>query len=204
MSKEAQADHPIHQLITKRWSPYGYGDRPISEEDLAALFEAARWAASAYNEQPWRFIVARSTATEEHEKLLSCLVEPNRDWAKAASVLVLCVVSQSFARNGKANRTAAHDLGLAAGNLSLEATARGLSIHQMSGILPEVARETYQIPEGYEATTALTIGYPASPEHAQEPYGERDAAPRTRKPLAELVFEAEWGRAAALKQGPNQ
>ena len=186
--KLARPDHPIHDLIARRWSPYAFSDRPVSADDLRSLFEAARWAASSYNEQPWRYVVATKATPAEFEKLLSCLVEPNRAWAQAAPVLVLGCTSSNFERNGKPNAAAEHDIGAAAASLTFEATARGLFVHQMIGILPDVAREVFRIPEGIRPLTALAIGYAADPAAAPEPLAERDRAARTRKPLAEFVF----------------
>ena len=158
----------------------------MSEADLRSLFEAARWAASSYNEQPWNYLVATRENSQEFGRLLGCLVEANQAWAKAAPVLVLGVVSLRFAKNNQDNRAAVHDLGLAAGNLVAEATARGLSVHQMIGILPDKAREVYQIPEHFEAWTAMAIGYKADPAKLPEALKERDLAPRQRKPLEQV------------------
>src|SRR4051812_42518688 len=196
--KQATPDHPIHELLARRWSPYAFADRPVSREDLCSLFEAARWAASSYNEQPWSYIVATKASPEDFERLLSCLVEGNQVWARAAPVLALGCTSLNFVRNGQPNAAAVHDLGLAAASLTLEATARGLSVHQMIGIHPERARELYRIPEGVQPLTGLAIGYAADPTALPEKYRERDLAPRTRKPLAELVFAGEWGSASGL------
>jgi nitroreductase len=196
--KQATPDHPIHELLTKRWSPYAFADRPVSNDDLRALFEAARWAASSYNEQPWRYLLATKANPEEFARLLSCLVEPNQAWANAAPVLALGCTSLNFDRNNKPNAAAIHDLGLASASLTLEATARGLFVHQMIGILPDRARQLYRIPEGVQPLTGLAIGYPADPNALAEKYRERDLAPRTRKTLAEFVFGGEWGAASDL------
>ena len=196
--KKASIDYPIHELLAERWSPYGFEDRPVAQADLRSLFEAARWAASSYNEQPWNFFVATKENPEEFARLLSCLVEGNQGWAKAAPVLVLGVVSLKFSRNNKDNRAAVHDLGLAAGNLVVEATARGLCVHQMIGILPDKAREVYQIPEHNEAWTAMAIGYKADPAKLPDALKERDLTPRQRKPLSQFVFTGEWGHPSPL------
>lgn len=196
--KRAATDYPIHEFLAGRWSPYAFDDRPVPEADLCSLFEAARWAPSSYNEQPWRYIVATKDDPEQFRRLLSCLVEGNQAWAKAAPALALGVVSLRFARNAKDNRAAVHDLGLAAGNLLLEATARGLFVHQMIGILPDKAREVYAIPEGYEAWTALAIGYLGDPTNLPDRLRERDLAPRQRKPMSEFVFSGRWGNPSPL------
>jgi nitroreductase len=196
--KHATPEHPIHELLVKRWSPYAFGDRAVSVDDLRSLFEAARWAASSYNEQPWRYIVATKADPAEFERLLSCLVEGNQGWAKAAPVLALGCTSLYFALNNKPNAAAIHDLGIASANLTLEATARGLFVHQMIGILPDKAREVYHIPESIQPMTGLAIGYPADPGTLPEKYRERDLAPRTRKPLAEFVFSGDWGTASSI------
>jgi nitroreductase len=199
LDKRAQPDHPIHDLIAARWSPYAFDSRSVPPADLRSIFEAARWAASSYNEQPWTYIVATRENPAEFEKLLGCLVEGNRGWAKNAPVLALGVVSLRFARNGRENRAAVHDLGLASANLTLEATARGLVVHQMIGILPDAARATYEIPEGHEAWTALAIGYAGDSAILPEGLRERDFARRGRRKLDEFVFTGRWGAAAPLR-----
>ncbi|HUE30147.1 MAG TPA: nitroreductase family protein, partial [Verrucomicrobiae bacterium] len=126
------------------------------------------------------------------------LVEVNRVWASAAPVQALGIVRLRFVRNDKPNRAAVHDLGLAAGNLLVEATARGLYVHQMIGIDPEKARELYEIPDGSEAWTGLPIGYRGDPNRLPGALRDRDLAPRTRKPLEEFVFGGRWGRASPI------
>jgi nitroreductase len=198
MTRRAATDHPVHEHIAHRWSPYAFSDRPVSHEDLRSLFEAARWAPSSYNEQPWSYIVATRDDPEEFARLLSCLVEGNQVWAKAAPVLALGCTNLNFKLNGKPNAAAEHDLGLAAGNLVHEATNRGLVVHQMIGILPDRARELYQVPEGVRPLTGLAIGYVGAPEALPEKLRDRDTAPRTRKPLGAFVFGRRWGATSDL------
>lgn len=198
--KQATPAHPIHELIASRWSPYAFSERSISQDDLCCLFEAARWTASSYNEQPWSYLVATKAEPETFAKMLSCLVEGNQGWAAAAPVLALGCTSLRFSRNGNPNAAALHDLGLASASLTFEATARGLAVHQMIGILPDKARELFGIPEGVQAVTGLAIGYAADPAAMPEKLRERDLAPRSRKPLAEFVFGGAWGQAAKLQK----
>lgn len=196
--KHATPDHPVHDLIARRWSPYAFADRDVSADDLRSLLEAARWAPSSYNEQPWSYIVATRGDAAEFDRLHSCLVEGNRPWARAAPVLALGCSRLVFTLNGKPNAAAIHDLGLASATLTLEATARGLFVHQMIGILPDRARELYGIPEDVQPLTGLAIGYAGDPAALDESYRERDLAPRPRKPLAEFVFGGQWGKASAI------
>ncbi len=198
LPKWASPDHPIHELLVKRWTPYAFSDRPVPEEDLRSLFEAARWSTSNYNEQPWRYIVATRADPEEFERLWSCLNEWNQPWAKAAPVLALGCTSLNFARNGQPNTAAEHDLGAASTYLTLEATARGLFVHQMIGILPDRARELYRIPDGFRPLTGLAIGFLGDPNTLPEVYKERDLGPRQRKSPAEFVFGGQWGVASDL------
>jgi nitroreductase len=199
-TKKAATDYPINQLLAERWSPYAFDSRPVPESDLHSLFEAARWAPSSYNEQPWSFIVATKQDSVEFARLLSCLVEGNQAWAKDAPVLALGLVRLTFSRNNQPNRAAVHDLGLAAGNLVAEATARGLCVHQMIGIVPEKAREACQIPEHSEAWTALAIGYQGDSSKLPDALKQRDLSPRQRKPLSEFVFGAKWGSPSPIIQ----
>lgn len=196
--KQADPDYPINEMISKRWSPYAFADRPVSTADLQSLFEAARWAASSYNEQPWSYVVALKHDESAFQTLLSCLVEGNQAWASAAPVLAIGCTNLKFARNGQPNAAAIHDLGLASANLTFEATARGLFVHQMIGILPDKAREIYRIPENVQPLTGLAIGYAAEPETVPEKYKERDLSPRGRKPVSDFLFEGKWGSASQI------
>jgi len=198
--KTATPDHPVHALVRERWSPYVFGDRAVAPEVLSSIFEAVRWAPSSFNEQPWRYLVATRDDSAAFERMLSCLVEANRDWACRAPVLALGVAKLTFSRNDKPNRVAHHDLGLAAGNLLLEATARGLWVHQMGGILPDRARELYAIPDDAEPVTAIAIGYRGDPADAPKDLAERDRAPRTRRPLREFVFTDCWDHPAPFAE----
>ena len=199
MRKPAPTDRPIHPLLAERWSPYAFTGQDVEEADLLALFEAARWAASSYNAQPWRFLLARRRSEPAaFEKALSCLVPFNQGWARHAPVLALGLVQAEGAADGSPNPLAAHDLGLAAASLTVEATHRGLAVHQMSGIVADRIREAYALPEEVLPLTALAIGYAAAPEAAPEEWRARQVRPRERRRLSEFVFGERWGEPAAF------
>lgn len=196
MSNDVTPQSPIHEFLARRWSPYGFSDRPVTDDDLRSLFEAARWAPSSYNEQPWSYIVARRHDADAFATVLSCLVEGNQKWAQHAPVLALAVVNLRFVRNGNENRAARHDIGLASANLSFEATARGLLVHQMIGVEVARASSAYTLPQHHEAYTGLAIGYPGDPPALDPELKQRDAQRRGRKPIADFVFTDDFGRPA--------
>ena len=181
----------IHALIEERRSPRAFEDREVTEEQLETLFEAARWAPSAMNEQPWRFIYATKQDKENFNRLFSCLVEGN-SWAQKASALFITVAKKSYDYDGSPNSHAWHDVGLASGNLLLQATDLGLHVHMMGGFKAAKAREVLGIPEGYEPVAMGAIGYAGDPDTLPEALKKRELAPRTRKPLEELVFRGTW------------
>ena len=193
MSKDASPDHAVHEFISTRWSPYAFSRRLIPREDLLSIFEAARWAPSSFNEQPWRYVVASRDRAEDFDKVLSCLLEGNQAWAREVPVLALGCISTTFSRNGRPNRVAQHDLGLASASLTFEATSRGVYVHQMAGIVPAKAREVVAIPDGFEAVTGLALGYRAAPGTGAQELQARDGHPRRRRPVNEFVFGTNWG-----------
>jgi nitroreductase len=195
MNRPAKTDVPIHELLRQRWSPRAFDPRPIEPAVLQRLFEAARWAPSSYNEQPWAFIVGVKDQPAEYAKVLECLVEFNQGWAKAAPVLLLTVAHNVFEKNGNPNRHAFHDIGLAMANLTFQATADGVLLHQMAGILPDKAKQVFAIPDNWEALTGVAIGYPGDPNTLNEQLRERELAERTRKPVKSFVFSGAWGKA---------
>jgi nitroreductase len=186
--KAAQTQQPVHELIGKRWSPRAFSNREVTPEQVVSLLEAARWAPSAYNEQPWRFIVASKNDPETYGKLLGSLMELNQLWARNAPVLILTLAKKTFTHNGTPNLYALHDAGMAAANLALEATALGLNVHFMAGFNKAVARTAFQIPDDYELGTVVAIGYAGDPSSLPERFQQAELAPRSRKPLAELVY----------------
>jgi len=198
MEKPAETHAPLHDPLQRRWSPRAFSDRHVEEDQLQILFEAARWAPSCFNEQPWQFLVATKAVPNDYERMLSCLVEGNQSWAKLAPVLVLTVAKTTFDHNGSVNKHAWHDVGLAVGNLVIQATTMSLSVHQMAGILPDRVREVYRVPQGYEPVTGLALGYVGDPSLLPDDLQKREKAQRERKPLSEIVFTEQWGQPASI------
>lgn len=196
MKKPAPVDPRVHELIRERWSPRAFSDRSLEPGDLRSLLQAAQWAPSCFNDQPWAFLVARREEGEEFARLVDCLVPGNQSWARSAAALMLSVARLHFDHNGKPNRHAGHDVGLAVAQLTAQATALGLGVHQMAGFDGDAARRAYAIPEGWEPMTAIAVGYPGDPESLPDPLRDRELAARQRKPLADFVFAGGWGRTA--------
>ena len=185
-----EASSGIHELLARRWSPRAFSPRPVEPAKLAQLFEAARWAPSSYNAQPWSFIVATREDAEGYNRLLSTLVDVNRQWAQQSPVLILAVAKLDFDHVARPNRHAFYDLGQAVADLTVQATTLDLSIHQMGGFDPGAARELFAVPKGYEPVAVLALGYQEAPP--------ADPSARTRKPLTDFVFSGSWGRAATV------
>jgi nitroreductase len=198
MDRPALNDYPIHDLLRRRWSPRAFADRTVEPEKLRSLLEAARWAPSSFNEQPWAFIIGTKDQPEEYARVLGCLVPGNQNWAKAAPVLFLTVAHQFFDLNQKPNRHAFHDIGLAVANLTMQATAEGLVVHQMAGILPDKARAEFGIPEDWDPLTGIALGYLGDVNSLPEELRKRELAPRTRKPLKSFVFTGKWATTSPI------
>lgn len=186
-------DHTIHELIRARWSPRAFATRPVEAEKVAQLLEAARWAASSYNDQPWQFIVTTAARQAGYGKLMSCLVPDNQSWAATAPVLILTVARLAFEHNGKPNRHAIYDLGQAVGTLLVQATALGLHAHQMAGFDAELARRLFRIPAGHEPMAVAAVGYLGDAARLPPGVEEKDPATRERKAVAEFAFLDGWG-----------
>jgi nitroreductase len=199
LKRPAETSTAIHDLIAHRWSPRAFESKPVEPEKLRSLLEAARWAPSSYNAQPWYFIVGTKDNPENYKRVLESLIEFNQGWAKNAPVLALSVAKLKF-DDGKPNRHAFHDVGQAAANLSLQAEALGLSVHQMAGIDPEKARKLFDIPADYEAVAGIAIGYAGEPASLPDGLRERELAPRQRKPLDSFVFTGSWGKSLPLEK----
>ncbi|HEX4642367.1 MAG TPA: nitroreductase family protein [Candidatus Acidoferrales bacterium] len=198
MEKFAETQVPIHDLIGRRWSPRTFSEHPVERDKLVSVFEAARWAASASNEQPWAFLVATREDSKNYADLLSVLVEFNRSWARTAPVLILTVAHTHFEKDGRPNRHGYYDLGQAVENLSLQATALGLTTHQMAGFDAAAARTLFAIPAGWDAVSAIALGYPGPLHSLPENLQQRETAPRRRKALETFVFSGAWANPAPL------
>ncbi|MDZ8054708.1 MAG: nitroreductase family protein [Aulosira sp. ZfuCHP01] len=198
MNKTAETQYPVADLLRERWSPLAFSEQPVETEKLCTVLEAARWAASSFNEQPWSFIIATKDNPAEFQRLLGCLAEGNQEWAKNAPVLMLSVAKLYFERNGAENRHAFHDVGAAAATLALQAMALGLFIHQMAGFDVAKAKQVYGIAEGYEPVAAIALGYLGDPQTLSQRLQQRELAIRTRKPLETFVFSGRWNQVSPL------
>ncbi len=186
----APTEYPVHELIARRRSPRDFIITPISQEDLWSILEAARWAPSCFNEQPWRFLVAHREDSEDFERLLTCLVEANQAWCCRASALILCVAKHDYTLNGLPNDWAVHDVGIAVGYMALQAVAIGHFTHAMAGFDKKRAREVCEIPEGFAPVTMVAIGKAPEPDVPLE---------RSRKPAETNVFTSIFGDALNQK-----
>lgn len=196
LRKPADASQPIHDLIRERWSPRAFADRLVEREKLCSLLEAARWAASAGNQQPWYFVVGTKENAKNHARLVATLWDRNVLWAQYAPVLIL-VVAKLYDRPGK-EYTSFYDVGMAVGNLVTQAVDLGLVTHQMGGFDANKAREALGIPEGCQPLAVIALGYPGNLDVLPDDLRERELAPRSRKPLEEFVFEGHWEQSVRL------
>ena len=190
-TKLASNDHPILDVLKHRWSPRAFADRPVDHETLRSLFEAARWTQSSANEQPWRFLIALRADTAWHEALAKPLAAGNA-WAKKAPVLGLASAKATFSSSNQPNRVAIYDTGAAMMALTIQATSMDLHLHQMAGFDVNMAREVAQIPAGFDPVAMFALGYLGDPESLSPELKARELAPRTRRPLSELVFSGGW------------
>jgi len=192
--KHAPAVPGVEGLFLRRWSPRAFADKDVSNDDLKKIFEAARWAASSYNEQPWRFFLGRR-GDSTYQKIFDSLVEFNQGWAKSAPLLILSVGSNKFAQNGKPNQYSIHDTGAATAYLSLQATALGLHTHSMAGFDHAKARRAFNVSADYDIGAVTALGYLGDPNTLHDQMREQETSPRQRKSLSEFVL-ADWDKPA--------
>ena len=198
MDKRANTAHPIHDLLQERWSPRAFSGELIDRVTLTKLLEAARWAPSAFNAQPWRFIVAMRQDGEAFEQMRGCLLPGNQRWTGETAVLMILVTQLQAEPEGKVRHTNYYNTGLAVAQLTIEATANGLHVHQMAGIDRDKIRETYGVPAEFQPTVGIAIGHLGDAEALPDDLRLREQAERVRKPLSEIVFAGSWGKAADL------
>jgi len=191
MIKEAKTKYPVIDLIRNRWSARAFSKKSIEDHDLFTLFEAAHWAASSSNEQPWRYIYAKREDKEVFDKMVDCLLPGNQPWAKNAAVLILCLVKTGCGPDNRTNTVAQHDLGLANATLLLQATSQHIYGHMMGGYNKAKTKKEFNIPDGYDTVIFMALGYLDSPDTLEEPFKTRELTARTRKDLSEVVFHKE-------------
>lgn len=181
----------LHPVLNGRYSPRAFSGRDVSDQELELVLEAARWAPSSMNEQPWRFLVTRRGG-KGHAELLAALNPSNRTWADKAPVLILNMVRRTLSRNGQENYHARHDLGLATAQLSAQATALGMGLHILGGFHEDVARAAFNIPDTYDIVSVIVLGFPGDADQLPENLKLRELQHSQRRPLSETVFLGEF------------
>lgn len=196
LEKPAVTSRPVNDLIRDRWSPRAFAPAPVGRDDLIAVMEAARWAASSGNGQPWRWMVATKDDPQAYEAALSCFNASNQRWAKTAPVLIFGCARRTSERTGSPNPHAWYDLGLANAQLTIQAQSLGLVVHQAAGIEHDKARAAFSIPDEFDVVVGMALGYPGDPDSLPDELPGREREPRVRKPLGETVFTGAFGTPA--------
>jgi nitroreductase len=192
ITKIANTDFPIHKLIARRWSARAFSTKKVEKSKLLSILEAARWAPSSRNEQPWRYLVFIDDNPEKIDKARSVLLEIN-NYAKRAPILICAITKKTYSDTGIYNKLHFHDLGAANENMFLESFNQGLIMHEMGGFDRDRARKVFNISDEYEIGIMIAIGYQDSHEILPERYREKAFYPRERKPLSEIAFLEELG-----------
>lgn len=197
LQKPAETSQPVHDLIRDRWSPRAFLDKPVPMDVLVSLFEAARWAASCNNSQPWRFIVASREDPAEYETLLGCFNDRNQSWAVPAPVLMIACADKNLP-DGRPSNHGWYDTGAAMAQFTFQASTHGLVVHQAQGILPDKIVATYGVPDDFDVCTGIAVGYQGEAETLPDDYAKREVLPRDRKPVTEFVFTGVFGTTSNL------
>jgi nitroreductase len=184
----------VLSVIEERWSPRAFSSKSVSKEDIHLLFDAARKAASCFNEQPCRFVYARKEDKENFDLLLDCLVEGNQVWAKNASVLVATITKKTFTQNDKPNKHAWHDVGLSVGNMSAQATSMDISLHQMAGYDKEKTIKNLNLSDDFEPVSFIAIGYLGDKGQLPEDLEKQEKKESPRKSINEIIFVGKMGK----------
>ena len=193
MEKPAITTLKIHKLIQRRWSPRAFSTEKLKKESLYRIIEAARWSASCFNEQPWRFILGTKDENESWDKIYSFLSERNQIWCKNVPVLILFVAKRTFSHNQKPNQGAEYDLGQSAAYVSMQAISEDIFVHQMAGFDASKAKEIFQIPDDFEPKTVMALGYRGDPNLLPDDFKRSEFGERKRKNLDDLLFTDKWG-----------
>ena len=196
VQKNRSTTHEINSLIINRWSPRSFVPEEISDKELFSLFEAARWAPSSSNSQPWRFIYAKRNSKNWND-LFNLLVDFNKQWCANASVLVVIVSRKNFEHNGQPSITHQFDTGSAWENLAIQAVSQGLVTHAMAGFDYEKARKDLAVPVDFEVVAMIAIGK-RGPKEKLSPELQAREIPNTRKPLSEIVMDGKFGNKVEL------
>lgn len=194
MKPDKKLDYPIIELLKKRWSPRSFSEQDISDDEVSQLFEAARWSASAFNEQPWRFLYALKRHQPAYERLIIGLNERNRSWASSAPLVAFAIANTRFSRNDKINQHAFYDTGLAVSQLSVQATSMNLYVHQMAGIERDYLINEYGINDPYDVICGLVIGHIGNPENLPAPLAEVEKSAPQRNPIEKFAFQNTWNQ----------
>jgi nitroreductase len=194
--KNANTQVPVSDLLARRWSPRAFdGSQRLERNQVLALLEAARWAPSCFNDQPWRYVVCdRFEKPEAWQKILGCLTEKNQLWAKQVPLLLVATAMPAFGHNDKPNRWSQYDTGAASENICLQAAAMGLAAHQMGGFDADKVRAAFAIPEEVAVMAVIAVGHPGKVDELAEEFHAGEQEARVRKPLAEGFFSGAWGR----------
>ena len=185
--KEAVSKRAVHPLILKRWSARAFTSKDISEETLHTILEAAGWAPSAMNEQPWRYIAALRQHETGFASILECLNPSNALWAKHAAALLVCYTKRTYSQNEQVNISAGHDTGMANQNLLIQALSMDIYGHVMGGFDKEKATQMFQLGEDFEPLCVIALGYLGEADQLEEPFKSREITPRRRKELNDFV-----------------
>jgi len=200
MPNPAKTDHPIHSLLTNRYSPRAFLDKSIPADILARIFEAARWSPSCKNEQEWRFVVGCKNQGGDFNRICSVLLDANKTWACNAAVLVLVCGCENILQGNTPNPWYAYDCGQAAAHLTFQAAAENIMVHQMAGFDAKKAIEEFSIPQGFKPLTAIAMGYAGEASQLPDILAQRESAERTRNKISQFVFSGTWEKSFFNKE----
>lgn len=198
IANKANTDYPISEIIAKRWSARAFSTKPVENSKLLSILEAARWAPSSRNEQPWRYIVFTNENPDMLKNAQTVLKEIN-DYARRAPILICAIAKKTYSENGNPNRLHFHDLGAANENMFLEAFNQGLIMHEMGGFDVQKAREVFNVPEDFEVGIMIAIGYQDTYHVLPDRLREKAFTPRVRKPLSEIAFIEKMGNGIKIE-----